>query len=926
MNKLVLLFLMLNASVLCAQKFSVKGQLADTLGAPLPSATVLLLSAADSSLVNFSVTNTSGAFEIRNVSQGNYLFKVTFIGFASYAQKISSPAGNVLDLGSIRLEPASTELAAVEIAAERAPVTVKRDTIEFNAGSFKTKENAIVEDLLKKLPGVEVDTDGNITAQGEQVKRVTVDGKNFFGTDPKLATRNLPANAIDKVQVFDKKSDQATFSGIDDGQREKTINLALKEEKRNGVFGNMMAGAGTDDRFQARANINKFSKTRQLSFLAMGNNVNQQGFSMEEYMNFTGGSQQMMRGGAVRMQFSSDNQNGVPLNFGNRANGIMTNYAAGLNLNNEFNKKTELNGSYFFNYLDHKKDQSTERENFLPDDRSYRYDERSIQDNSNSNHRVNATLDHKIDSMNLLKATVNVVLNETDMFSKSESATTTPDGQMQNTSRRTALSTGTNTALNGSLLWRHKFNKKGRTFSANFQYGLTDNDRKGSLEAENTFRGSDSISSIDQDNFQKTMSTNYGTTLSYTEPLGKRRYLEGNYSYRVNYNDMDREVFDVADGESTINNVLSNKYNSAYQYHRGGINYRIAKSNYNFVMGASLQQTTLEGELTTFQSTIKRSWENVLPAVRFNYDFSDTKHLRFDYETSVQEPSIQQLQPVVDNSDPLNLYVGNPSLRPAYSQSWRVNFMTFNPSTFLSFFAFADIDYETNAIVNSQNIDERLVRTTSPVNVGSNLSLRTNSNLSFPITKLKSRFSIGADFRNQQSLALLNDRENQINQNTYGGNIRYTYRYQEIFDFSVSADVDQQLTSYQFDQPDQKFINSTYSAESNLTFLKKFQFSGAFEYLKYENHASGFSTSIPLLDLSLSMFMLKNKAGELKLSGHNLLDKALGVSQTANINYLERQTINSLGRYVMLSFTYALNKQLNPMGMRSGGRMMRVIR
>jgi hypothetical protein len=919
--------MMLITSVVSAQKFSAKGQLVDTLSGPLPSATVMLLNAKDSSLVNFTVTDVQGNFLLKNISKGEYLFKVSFMGFRTFTQKLATPEMPVvIELGQIKLEPISKELEAIEIAADRAPVTVKRDTIEFNAGSFKTKQNAVVEDLLKKLPGVEVDNEGNVTAQGEQVKRVTVDGKNFFGTDPKLATKNLPADAVDKVQVFDKKSDQAAFSGIDDGQREKTINLALKEEKRNGAFGIAMAGIGTDERMQGRLSLNRFSKSRQLSLLAMGNNVNQQGFSMDDYMNFTGGSQQMMAGGGqVRLEFNSDNSSGVPLNFGNRANGIMTNYAGGLNVNNEFSDKTEVNGSYFYNYLDHDKDQTTNRENFLPNG-SYTFNQRSRQQNSNANHRLNATLDHKIDSMNSVKLTASIALNDTDTHLRSFSETITGDNLRQNESNRLSLASGTTTSVTGSLLWRHKFNKKGRTFSTTLQYSLSDSDREGYLAATNSYYSPESESSIVQTSTQSTLANSYGANVSFTEPLGKRKYLEANYSFRENLNDVDRRTYDENSGEPILNNALSNQYNSDYQYHRAGLNFRMVKPKYNIVAGASLQNTNLSGELINLNAYINRSFENVLPSVHVNYDFSNTKHIRFDYETSVQEPSIQQLQPVVDNSDPLNIYNGNPNLQPAYAQSWRVNFMTFNPISFVNFFSFIDIDQISNSIVNSQNIDDNLVRVTQPENVGQTTRLNSTANFGFPINKLGSRFNLGVNYRGDRSIALLNDTENKINQNTYGGTIRYTYRYKEIFDLSLSADVDKQLTKYEFNQPDQHFVNETYNAESNLTFLKNFQFSGSFEYLIYNSKSTNFYQSIPLLNLSLSKFILKNKAGELKLGVNNVLDKALGVSQTASVNYLERQTTNSLGRYFMVSFTYALNKQLNPMGMRQGRGGIRIMR
>jgi len=927
MRLFYLLLLSASALTASAQKMSVKGQLADSTNAPLPSATVLLLNAKDSSLANFGVSDAQGFFEIRNVSKGNYLFKVSFLGFRTITRSIEvSETNPLVDLGRINMEAISAELAAIEIEAERAPVTVKRDTIEFNAGSFKTKQNAMVEDLLKKLPGVEVGSDGTITAQGETVRSVTVDGKNFFGSDPKIATRNLPADAVNKVQVFDKKSDQAQFTGVDDGQRTKTINLELKEEKRNGMFGNITAGAGTDDRFMGRASLNRFAKGKQLSFLGMGNNTNEQGFSMDDYMNFTGGAQQMMGGGGmVRLEFNSDNQNGVPLNFGNRANGIMTNYAGGVNFNREFSPKTELNGSYFYNYLDHARDQSSVRTNFLPQG-SFSFNSSSALLNTNENHRANVSLEQKIDSANSFKLTSTFTNNFTDSDVRSESENRFPDGSLQNSNNSRTLSSGTTTSLNASLLWRHRFQKKGRNMSINLQGILSQTDREGTLDAENYFARNDSTALIRQTNRQENESRSLGATITYTEPLGKRRYLEGSYAFRQNLNDVNREVYDVNAGEPEFNPQLSNQFNSDYQYHRAGLNFRIARSKYNFVVGSSMQQTYLKGELLTLNATIDRNFRNFLPVVRLNYDFSNSKHFRFDYETSVQEPSIQQLQPVVDNSDPLNIYEGNPNLRPAYVQTWRASFNTFDPATFFNFFSFIDVNYTTNAITNAQTIDERLVRVTRPVNVSSNLSASGNANVGFPIPHKLGRINVGANYRHQRTVAILNDAENNINQNTIGGNVRYSYNYKEVFDVMLSADHDYQLTNYDFNQPSQNFVNQTYNAEGNVSFLKNYQFSTSFEYLVYKSTSTDFRQAIPLLNMSISRYVLKNKAGEIKLSVNNALDRALGVTQTANINYLERQTINSLGRYIMLSFTYALNKQLNPMGMRRGGGMIRIMR
>ncbi|MBX2960866.1 MAG: outer membrane beta-barrel protein [Cyclobacteriaceae bacterium] len=933
MRTSLLLTLMSLALMGYAQKFTLKGQLTDSSGAALASATVLVLNPKDSSLVNFGVSNSHGFFEIKNLNRANYLFRVTFVGYAPLTVPVSpKPDELIVDLGLLKMQPESRVLDEVTIRAERAPVVVKRDTIEFNAASFRTRPNAMVEDLLKQLPSVEVDNDGTIRAQGEQVQRVTVDGREFFGRDPKLATRNLPADAIDKVQVFDRQSDQAQFTGIDDGQREKTINLELKEEKRNGAFGNLTGGVGTDDRFNARASVNRFAKGNQLSVIGMGNNVNEQGFSIGDYMNFTGGSQQMMSGGGMQIQINQGgaSQGGPSVNMGGRSNGIMTNYAGGINFNNTYGKtkNTQLNGNYFYNYLDHFINQNTFRENFLPNG-TFNFDQLSLQNNNNQNHRSNLNLDHKIDSANSIRWTNAFSYNTTDTRQQSQSTTFTPDGEIQNTSENVSLASGSTLNFNSNFLYRHRFKKKGRTISTNLSLNLINSDREGSLNAINTFFTpvfSENV--INQVNSQVNDNLNYGGTVSYTEPLGNRKYLEANYNFSQNINNVDRQVYDVVNEELIFNNPLSNKFSSNYTYQRAGLNFRMNRQKYSFTVGANFQSTNLKGNLETLNATIGRTFNNALPVARFSYEFSSTKRFSLDYETSVREPSVQQLQPVIDNSDPLNIYVGNPNLKPSYNQSWRFRFTTFNPANFISFFLFGDVDYTTNAITNAQFVDEQLVRTTTPVNVDNNFSAMGNATLSFPITKLKSRVSIGGNARNMRTINWINLVESQIDQFVLGGNLRYNFRWKEIFDLNLNSQLSRQKTDYEFDQPDQLFFNQTYTAESNVNFLKNYNFNANFDYLVYKSESTDFRETIPLLNMSVSRFLLKNKTGELKLSVNNLLDQNLGITQTATSNYFERRTMNALGRYFMVSFTYALNKHLNPMGAvpRGGGRMFQMIR
>ncbi|MBL7838811.1 MAG: TonB-dependent receptor family protein [Cyclobacteriaceae bacterium] len=927
MRILLLLTAVLAAQALYAQKITVKGKLTDSSGSPLPMATILFLNPKDSTLVNFGSTDKEGLFEVKNLNRAEYLFKVTYISQAPLFVKISpKPDDLVIDLGVQKMEPASTMLGEVEIKGERAPVTIKKDTIEFNAGSFKTQPNAVVEDLLKKMPGMEVDNDGTIRAQGETVQRVTVDGKEFFGRDPKLATRNLPADAVDKVQVFDKKSDQAAFTGIDDGQREKTINLELKEEKRNGMFGNATAGYGTpNDRFTGRLSLNRFSKGQQFSIVGTANNVNEQGFSIDDYMTFTGGASAFAGGGGggartITVTGGGGGGGGGGMQLGGgQTNGIMQTYGGGLNFNKDIGKKTKFSANYFVNYLVHDIKQETEREYFDETAPIGFYNDVSNQHSTNLNHRLNTIIDHEIDSANSIKWTNGVTLSNTNSLQEGITQTLTFENDPLVTNDRVTRADGTSLSYNSELLYRHKFGKKGRTFSSTLNFSLQNSDRDGTLKG--TYTTPEIPDSVyNQRNAQATDNLTYGAALSYTEPLGGRKYLEANYNVRLTKNDVDRAVYDIQDGSETENDRLSSKYNSDYLYQRAGLNFKINRDNSSLTVGGAFQQTLLTGDIlkpVAQKTNIDRTFANFLPSLHYNYDFDNNMRLRADYETSMQAPTIQQLQPTIDNSNLPNIYVGNPNLKPSYQHSLRLNFSKFDPVSFVSFFAFINATYTTDAITNSQSINNNGAITTIPVNVDNNMNLSGNVNASIPLSKLFSRFNIGLNARDQKSISVSNETQFDVDQLTLGGSLRYTFTYKEFFDLSLATNLSQQRTNYESGQQDQKYFNKTYTAESNINFLKVYRLSGNLNYMQYQNQSNNSTISIPMLNMSFSRYILKANAGEIKLSVNNLLDRRLGISQSANTLYFERQTMNSLGRYFMLSFTYAINRHLNPMG---GGR------
>lgn len=924
MRKNTVLFLFLTISLLAnAQKFQIKGKLHDSQGGELPYATVLLLNAKDSTMVNYALSDTKGDFIIKDVPRNNYLLKVTFIGYFAKTFEITPPASVILDLGIIRMQEESQLLKEVMVKEERIPMKVKNDTLEYDVLAFKPKANEVVEDLIKRMPGIEVATDGSITAQGEQVKRVTVDGKEFFGRDPKMATQNLPADAIAKVQVFDQKSEKAQFTGIDDGQKERTMNLELKDDRKEGAFGNSSIGYGPDNRFSGRTNLNFFDKKGQISILGMGNNLNQQGFSVSDYMNFSGGTQNLMSGEG---RFNFNNTGGVPINFdgGSSSNGITTSWAGGLNINRKLSPKTEINGSYFYSQLDNVMNQYLERENFLPSG-NYNLNQTTDQEKNNYNHRVNLRLDHKFNDNSSILFTTSSSLSKSSSMLNGTSQTKTSEGVLQNKSYQDYNTDADNLNLDMSLLWKQRLGKPGRTLTVGADFSYTGSNQDALLNANNEFFGETPYQTILN---QLSSQTNLNTTISgnatYTEPLGNKRFLEANYSMTQKENEIEQKGFDIDEGVETPNDQLTNSYNNSYMYHRGGLNFLVNRDNYNLTLGSGVQASSLEGTSISLTKPLIKNYLNILPVARFNYQFNNFVRLMANYETSVQEPGILQLQPIIDNRDPLNIYIGNPELRPSYRHRLTLRFNSFNPATSFGFFTFASADYVNDAITNAVSVDESLIQTISPVNTDNNLNVRGQINVTFALNKLKSRIHVGTGISHSQNTNILNDVNQRISNNTLSGNLRYNFSPFDNWETNLSASLNRNLTDYEFSTTQQAYLNQTYSAESNLTFFKNYEASINYRYMVYQGKTSDFDQKVPLLNASIARRFLKNKSIELKLSAFNLLDKDLGVTQTSNVNYYERTVTNSLGRYFLLTFTYSLNRQLNVLenGHRGGGRMM----
>ncbi len=487
MKPILLLALLAITSALHAQKFPgiVKGVLTDTEGTPLGDATVSVMNARDSALVSFTITSNSGYFEIKNVDAGSYYALFSYQGYAPLKKPFAvTSAQPVIDLAAIKLERSYKTLGEV-IVADEAPIRIKGDTIAYNAGSFKTKPNATVEDLLKKLPGMTVERDGTVKAQGENVQKVYVDGKEFFGNDPKLATKNLSADMIDQVEVYDDMSEQAKFNKIDDGSRSKAINLKLKKDKKKGVFGKANAGYGTRDRYDAGLTANFFKGATQVSVIAKANNTNNIGFSISDAMGMFGGGFGGLGGAMGSGMTMRGGGSGPAMMAGAGApqGGITRTGSAGINYRDVWSKNVDVTASYFYNNAVVANRRSSNRQTFFIDSTLLAVQD-GISENRNLNHRANINLKWEIDSLNSIIYQPNISFQNSSTFYNDSTVQFAQKGtatHLLNAIRNVRENEGSGVNWVNNLIWRRRLNKIGRTLSVSLSNTYSENDREGYL-------------------------------------------------------------------------------------------------------------------------------------------------------------------------------------------------------------------------------------------------------------------------------------------------------------------------------------------------------------------------------------------------------------------------------------------------------------
>jgi len=896
MKKTILLTLLSIASLhLFAQNTAtIKGKIVDSTAKQLlKDASISILDGVDSTVEVSSLAKEEGLFEIKDIPFGKYIVRISFQGYSTVFKNVTVDK-SLLNLGNIYLQTAAANLGEV-IVTSTPPLTVKKDTLEFNAGSYKTKPNAVVEDLLKKLPGVLVDKDGNVNAQGEQVARILVDGKRFFGNDSKMATKNLPPDIVDKIQVYDAQSDQSAFSGFDDGTRTKTINIITKKDRRKGVFGRFIGGYGDQGRYDASVNFNYFNGNQKLTILSQANNVNKQNFNATD-----GGGSGRSRGG------------------------ITDTKGIGINYSDLWGKKTDFAGSYFYNNLNTNRNSKTFTQRFDGTTDSSAFVNQLTNNNRVSdNHRINLNIETKFDSMNSLVIRPDIAFQSGDNINQVLSKTTKSleygkgdITQIDNNQTTTSNTNGYNGDI--SATYRHRFKARGHTFSISLSGSGSHNESDGTNYANTHYYlpysiyKKDTTILTDQINNSISKSNGFGTTVSYTFPIVKSNIIELTYGYNQNNSNSDRKVysFDKTTNDYTyFVDSLSNYFQNENSSNRVTIGYRLQTEKINFGISNGVQYTNLKSDNTSKGTHFDRNFTNIYPTANFIYNFTKKKNLRINYNGRSNQPSTAQLQPVPDNSNRNNIITGNPKLGQEFSHSLRLVYTSVNQVTLRNISALLSGSITSNKVVNSITDSGRGALATTYENANGSFNIFANVNYGFQLKNPKSNLNLISNVSLNRDVSLINGATNFTTSTRLSEAINWTMNINEKLDLNFNTTYNYNIAKYSL-KPEQNrdYFTQSFSVEPTYTFNGGWILGSDFDYIYNSGLTSGYNASLPLWNAFFAKQIFKKKDGEIKFSVTDILNQNVSVSRNVTNNYIQDVQNNVLQRYFMLTFTYNLRK------------------
>ncbi len=899
LKKAFLLIALLSfAAVLLGQQ-TISGKITDKTEQALYGTTIILLEPQDSTMVSFGLSDENGMYRLDNVPSGSYVIQLSYVGFES--QMIPLFVNEVdLELKPIRMVEATKILQEVTIQAEHIPLGIIGDTINYNTAAFRTREGASVEDLLKKLPGIEVSRSGQIKAQGEVVEQVLVDGKEFFGSDPLIATKNLEAEAIDKVQVFDKQSDIAEFTGIDDGQEEKTINLKLKEDYKQGGFGKVEAQKGSAKTMLGKANYNRFSPQMQASIIASTNNINQRSFNSNEYISFMGGLGNAISSGGLTGPNSFLGQSDV-------AEGIYDRQAIGANLNYDFSQKLKFSGHYFYNDLKTDLTKMTKGENFNLNQNFTNHDMLMMR-SSRDNQRLNTKLIYKINPFNevVIKATGQYVFLRENQQSETEYRS---NSVLLSQSEFDQHAVRTQYAFDSSVQYKKRLNANGRNWinQIKIKSGLERED----IILKNRLVSNSFMSELFQNQIFDTDHSEIMLTSHYTEPLSQKKYLGVSYAFLQSQEQPARDFIDVTDIGLQRNTELSTSYENRLSYHRIAASLRKNTKKTKASFSIATQLTSLSGMLAqTLQSTY-RSYQNLLPSANINHKISRSKKIELSYRTQINAPTLSQLMPIENNINPNLLYVGNVNLNPEYSHQLSFSYHAFDQFNSSNTSVYVNLQKTGNRIINKTTFNDILSRIITPINVDHYQYAKAIASYTSPLRPLKINVRVNLDLQALQYENFIDDVKNNVGENKANLSLRIDNRHKDLIDISAGFKMNFTKRVYSLNQEfNQDFVNYDWFIEGNIFIGPKTTLTTSFDHKSYSGEFFSESRSFNIWNVEFSQRFLQSRIN-VKLIARDLLNQNQGLTRFGSENSLSQSNFNTLSRYFMAGLSYKLGKTRN---------------
>lgn len=863
---------------------NIKGIVLDEDRQPLEFVSVALLQPSDSLLVKYTSTGVDGKFEISGYKEGRYMLQVYLMTYQANQQTLNFTKSD-RDLGEIILKKDVNQLEEITINAI-VPIKIKQDTVAFNTKAFKVKQDDNVGDLIKKLPGVQIGTDGKVSAQGEDITKILVDGKEFFNNDQTIALQNLNADAIKSVQIIDEESDDTRTTGIKDGEKKKIINLVLKEGKKSGYFGKLGAGIGTNDRYTSDFDLNRFTANTQLALFGKLNNINNTGATV----------------------FRRDGSRG-----GN--SGFLTTGTAGANYNYEFKKDLNFNLDYHYGYSDREEEEESKRTQFTQD-KLFTSEKNNDSQNISNNHNVNFSLRDRSVEGKYLEFRGSFKNDNRESDSNSTTAFFDENNNLDANSERNTRSEDerNNGGLNFS--YRKKLNEKGRNLRV--RTGISFSDNK-DMNFQNSTNVSDVSSSSTSNEIttkdEENKSLNYNVSFRYMEPIVEHHLIS--FSSSINNNNNDESV----DQRKTINEISQNPFIYELDYNK-----KVYNNQLGYVFSQDKIQVYLSGSLETMKQklevdnadVINNSYNNFLPRATVSYEYKKGKRLRLRYNKETRLPNANQVTPIVNDFNPLYISVGNSNLTPEENDNFNIMFYSHEFKKATSFFSFFGYTKTTNTIISSRSIDENYVTKTTFENYGSKESFRGHLNLSKKISTIGLRYNLRLGGNINDYTTIIDNGYNETNSKSWNFGLSLSNENKNKVDLTIGANYDFNKTTYSLQDKDRDYLKQNYYTKFDWDLTNSLTFNTQFDFSLYTDNNFD-SQSVPIWNLGFDYAFLKGKRGNLKLQVFDILDKDLGIVRNSSDSYFEETIQNNLGTYAMLSFTYSLKPPTGKGSKRGGG-------